>query len=130
MTPQLIDPKKSPYNPSNWDKDSANKLHAAKVYVGIVSDRNPLVHYDKPRNADNSIEAYAWGRAVEAAIDAADGTRLDLRVTNFFLRQEGEGRQTPPWLGLTRYLSLGPFNNAGGGDVPEGLNTYIDFYGK
>jgi hypothetical protein len=131
LTPQLKNPKSSPYNRSNWDADSAVQLETARTYIGIVSDRNPNVNYAAPANANNSIQAQTWSDAVDAAINGNNSSQLNQNVTNFFLRQEGIGRQTPQgWGNLERHLSLGPFNNVGGGDVPKGPNTYIDFYGK
>lgn len=130
LTPKLLNPNKNPYNPKNWNSDSASKLHLARAYIGVVSGRNPKVRYAVPTDPKNGIQAQTWGLAVDAAISGGDGTILDPRVTHFFLRQEGVGRQTPPWQGFSRYYSIGPFNNVGGGDVPRGSNTFIDFYGK
>jgi len=130
LTPQLLNPKRSVYDPKNWNSDSAKKLHRARIGIGIVSERNPKVNYAEPSDPNNAIQAQTWSLAVDAGISAGDDTALDPRVTHFFLRQRGTGRQTPPWPELTRYYSMGPFNNVGGGDVPKGPNTYIDFYGK
>jgi hypothetical protein len=130
LIPELLNPGTNPYNPSNWDSDSASQLEKARTYIGIVSERNPSVNFASPSDATNPIQMRAWNLSVEAATNAADGSLLDSRVTNFFLRQDGIGIQTPPWHGLHMIMSLGPFNNVGGGDVPKGANTYIDFYGK
>ena len=130
LTPKLINPKVSPYKKSNWEAKSAERLHAARTFIGIISERNPLVHFASPTNFENSIQSQVWVHSVEAAMNAANSTLLDPHVTNFFLRQDGVGRQVPPWPEFIRYESLGPFNNVGGGDVPIGPNTYIDFYGK
>lgn len=58
--------------------------------------------------------------------------QLDDRVTNFFLRQDGIGHQAPrTWPETLKVIvTVGPFNNVGGGDVPRGPNAYSDFYGK
>jgi len=130
LTPSLKNPKAGSYNPSNHDPHSAEQLARARAYIGIVSERNPKVHFAKPPSSGNPIEASAWNHSVDAAIDGHKPEGLDPRVTNFFLRQEGIGRQVPPWTGMRRYLSLGPFSNVGGGDVPRGPKTYIDFYGE
>jgi hypothetical protein len=132
LTPQLKNPKGSSYNPENWREDSAKKLATARAYIGIVSERNPRVHFSLPPDSANSIEARVWNDSVDAAIVGKNSDHLDRRVTNFFLRQEGIGRQKPEnWSKTLNVLvTVGPFNNAGGGDVPRGPNTYIDFYGK
>ncbi|MFZ4124722.1 MAG: hypothetical protein ACOYJ2_01450 [Rickettsiales bacterium] len=130
LTPILKDPKKSPYNPANWEPDSAARLKRARTYIGIVSMRNPRVHYASPSDPKNPIQSRVWKDSVDASIAGDDETQLDKRVDHFFLRQEGIGRQTPPWPELERVHSIGPFNNIGGGDVPKGPKTYIDFYGK
>lgn len=132
LTPQLKNPKRSPYDSTNWDEASAENLRKARIYVGIVSERNPRVHFALPPNAANSIEERVWNDSVEAAIEGSDSSKLDKRVTNFFLRQQGIGKQYPDkWPKTLKVLeSVGPFNNVGGGDVPAGPNTYIDFYGE
>lgn len=132
LTPQLKDPKGNPYNPANWREDSARRLLTARTYVGIVSERNPRVHFSLPPDSANAIEERVWNDSVDAAIAGTNPDHLDERVTNFFLRQEGIGRQSPEsWpKSLKVLVTVGPFNNAGGGDVPRGPNTYIDFYGK
>jgi len=67
-----------------------------------------------------------------AAKEAKDDTKnktLPVNVTHFFIRQEGQGSQKPPWAeNMILSKSYGPFRNIGGGDVPKGDKTYIDFY--
>jgi len=129
LTPILKSAGANPYNEKNWDPDSAEQLQMARSYIGIVSERNPQVHFATPNDLTNPIQARIWNNSLTAAMD--EDADLDPDVTNFFLRQEGIGRQKPNWPGLEKIISLGPFNNlAGGGDVPKGANTYIDFYGK
>jgi hypothetical protein len=130
LFPQLKNKKLSVYNPKNWDEASSKKLHNARVYIGVISVRNPKVHFAKPRDAKNPIQSQIWDFAVDAGLEAGDDTKINKRIKYFFLRQDGIGRQTPPWAGFERLLSVGPFNNVGGGDVPKGPNTYIDFYAE
>jgi len=130
LRPALIDAKVSPDKPSNWNAESAAQLATARAYVGVVSDRNPSVHRDSPGKSAGTLDLRAWDQAVAAARPSTDGSQLDPRITHFFLRQDGIGPQSPPWPGAQRILSLGPFFNVGGGDVPRGPATYIDFYGK
>jgi len=130
LTPVLINPNGNPYNSNNWNPNSTEQLNTAKTYIGIVSDRNSYVNYALPSDTNNPIEAAAWASSLNSAINGSDGSQLDSRVTNFFIRQDGVGTQAPNWPNLQLHMSLGPFNNVGGGDVPKGPNTYIDFYGK
>ncbi len=129
LKPALLNRSGSPNDPANWDPASADRLATARVYVGIVSERNSDVWSDWPTDPENPIQARAWNLAMDAAVRGADGTQLDSRITNFFMRQEGVGPQAPDWPGSRRYLSLGPFYNVGGGAAPAGPETYIDFYG-
>jgi len=130
LRPALLDPNRSVDDPANWDPASADRLATARVYVGIVSDRNSNVWSDWPTDPNNPIQARAWGLAMDAAARGADETQLDGRITNFFMRQDGVGPQAPDWPGYRRYLSLGPFYNVGGGAAGAGPRTYIDFYGR
>ncbi len=130
LTPILLDPNGNPYDPENWDADSEDALSTARAFVGIISDRNSDVNFSTPTDPNNAIQMQAWQSSVDAAIDGVNGAPLDSRISNFFIRQEGIGPQSPNWPGLTKYMSIGPFNNVGGGDVPRGNKTYIDFYGK
>jgi hypothetical protein len=129
LFPQLTH-SKNPYNPKNWDKNSAHKLEKARIYVGIISERNPKVHFVLPNNLNNDIISRAWSDSIKAAIKAKN-TKLHPNIDHFFLRQDGVGVQAPWWgKKLKKYHSIGPFNNFGGGDVPKGSKTYIDFYGE
>ena len=130
LYPKLLSPNKSPYDQSNWDIQSAQMLHTTRTYIGIVSERNPKVHYASPIKPNNPIQASAWRLSEAAAREGGNQQLLNPKITHFFLRQDGVGLQRPPWQGYQRYLSLGPFLNIGGGDVPRGGNTYVDFYGK
>ena len=130
LRPQLLDPSKSAEDPANWDQTSAAQLAQTRAYVGIVSDRNNVVHRVGAPNGSNPLEARAWSQAIDAAQNGAGGTQLDPRITQFYMRQEGVGPQAPTGWTTHVMLSLGPFQNFGGGGVPRGPATYIDFYGK
>ena len=126
LYPQKIDPKGSLYNPENWDTQSAADLSEARSWIAEVQDRNSYVHYAQP-SGNNSIEQRQWQLSVDAAANAGDLSPSDVR--HFFLRQDGIGTQSLGWAGSsTPYQSFGPFINGGGGDVPRGKKTYIDFY--
>lgn len=131
LLPQLKDPHGKVYDSQNWDESSSEQLALARTYIGIVSERNPRVHFATPKNPDNFLETRTWDKTVDSAIAGEDHTKLDPKITNFFLRQEGVGDQRPKkwYANLKRKFSLGPFNNVGGGDAPRGTKTYIDFYG-
>jgi hypothetical protein len=104
-------------------------LTIGRVYIGIVSERNSGVWSAEPTDLNNPVQAQAWNAALDAASKGADGSQLDSRITNFYFRQDGVGIQMPSsWRNKTLYLSIGPFNNVGGGDTPRGSKTYIDFY--
>jgi len=84
------------------------------------------VHYAQPRG-NNPIELQQWQLSVDAAANA--GNLSPSNVRHFFIRQDRIGRQAPGWTGgAAPYQSFGPFVNPGGGDVPRGNQTYIDFY--
>lgn len=115
-------------NPANWDTNSADNLAAARKYIGIVAGRNGQTYSADP-DLSNSIEARTWADAASAAAAAhANPNLLDGRIDHFYLRGDGDTRQ--PWPTLTRYLSIGPFRNVGGGDAAAGNNLFIDFYGR
>jgi hypothetical protein len=130
LRPSLVDSKKGPYDPSNWDKASAEQLRLARKYIAIVSNRNTRVHRATPKNQNNPIEARTWNESLDAASDAVNDAELDPRITQFFFRQEERGKQVPSWPGYRRYMSFGPFHNVGGGDTPRGSKAYIEFWGK
>jgi len=129
LRPTPLDPTASSNDTSNWDAASAAQLAQARTYVGIVSDRNPVVYRAEPSDPSNPQRARAWSQAIDAAQNGADGTQLDPRITQFYMRQEGVGPQAPTGWTTHVMLSLGPFHNVGGGDVPRGPETYVDFYG-
>ena len=94
-----------------------------------VGKRNSETKKRDGSQSRNPIEQRAWQDSVRAAAEA-DKMSGPSNVNHFFLRQDGEGRQYPPYLpkGTVPYKTYGPFVNTGGGDVPRGNNTYIDFY--
>jgi hypothetical protein len=115
------------YNMDGWDPASATNLNMARTWIAEVQKRNHTMKYvDKP-SGSNTIENNQWQLAATAAKNASNLSPADVR--NFFIRQDGVGPQAPGWSGGSKpYKSFGPFLNTGGGDVPRGKNTYIDFY--
>jgi hypothetical protein len=119
--------KGSIYDSKTWDQDSDQQLQDARSDIADVSERNDNVRSGRPEG-DNSIEQKAWNDSKTAA-DKAKTFNLSSDVKHFFMRQEGVGPQKPPWaLNVTPYKTYGPFKNVGGGSVPKGDKTYIDFY--
>ena len=108
------------------DEKSKEDLTKARAAVAEVSRRNNKVHRKDGSKEKDKASKEAWADAVKASgMDA----NLPAGVRHFFLRQDGEGTQKPSWAGdKTPYVSFGPFRNPGGGDVPKGDKTYIDFY--
>ncbi|HXZ01133.1 MAG TPA: hypothetical protein VEI03_14120 [Stellaceae bacterium] len=128
LYPHSIDPDRSPYDPANWDTDSADNLAAARQYIGIVAGRNGQTH-SADADLSNPIETRAWADAANAAAKAhANPDLLDEHIDHFYLRGNGDTRN--PWPTLTRYLRIGPFRNVGGGDAGRGNDLYIEFYGR
>jgi len=127
LRPALLNPNGSPNDPANWDSASAAELAKARLYVGIVSERNSKVWSNEPSDPNNSIQARAWDLALDAAGKGADSSQLDSRVKNFTMRQ---GYQPSPWPEKKRYMSFGPFYSVGGGAIGRGSQSYIDFYGS
>ncbi|HEY8095028.1 MAG TPA: hypothetical protein VIE65_02905, partial [Methylobacter sp.] len=115
------------YNMDGWDPASATNLNMARTWIAEVQKRNHTMKYvDKP-NGSNSIENNQWQLAENAAKNASNISPAD--VQHFFIRQDGVGKQVLPYAPNAKpYMSFGPFINTGGGDVPRGDNTYIDFY--
>ncbi len=133
LRPALLNTNDSPNDSANWDPNSAEELERARMYVGIISERNHNVWSDEPSDPNNPIQAQAWNLSLDAAKKGADPSQLDGQIQNFFMRQVGIGDQTPrgkSWENLKPYFSLGPFYSVGGGDVRRGPAAYIDFYGK
>jgi hypothetical protein len=126
---QKKDPQGSIYDPANWDSASQADLQEARRWIAEVRRRNPTMNDYRP-HGNNPIETRQWQLASEAADkpDIASPTT----VKKFFIRQEGVGPQLPPdsWKGWVLHKSFGPFVNTGGGDVPKGNGTYIEFYRK
>jgi RHS repeat-associated protein len=127
LFPQLVQGN-NVYNPRIWDSSSYAELQLARQWIADVRERNAYTNRARPRNLRNPIEQRIWQDCQRAA-EAAENFDLPNDVKHFFLRQDGVGRQTPAWASNTRpYRSFGPFINVGGGDVPKGSATYIDFY--
>jgi hypothetical protein len=126
---QKKDPQGSIYDPANWDSASQADLQEARRWIAEVQRRNPTMNYDRPQG-NNPIEARQWKLASDAA--GKSDIASPSTVKKFFIRQEGVGPQLPPdsWKGWVLHKSFGPFVNVGGGDVPKGNGSYIEFYRK
>jgi hypothetical protein len=132
LTPMLKDPHGNPFDPKNWDSASAAKLAQARIYIGIVSQRNPKVNFLLPSDPSNPLQARAWNFSVDAAIEGAHSEQLPDNVNHFFLRQDGIGQQKPDWPPrVKKRFSMGPFHNAGSRSKTRShRKTYIDFSGE
>lgn len=116
------------YDPSSYDHDSARMLAEARRLIAEIRSVNSSIYHTDGANTVNPIEKRVWQDTAMAIENT--GKTLSLGLTNFFIRQEGKGRQKPDYLkNAEPVLSIGPFLKRGkGGDVPEGDQTYIDFY--
>ncbi len=126
----------SVYDPAYWtsgfNSGGTGDLMLARRMVAETRKRNKRTHL-KAFPADlHRLRLLSWYPCAEAAEDAVGaelyplppGTRL-----HFFIRQDGVGRQKPGYLATCDPVrSFGPFVNVGGGDVPRGDKTYVDFY--
>ena len=130
LYPHSLDPKKSPYDPDNWEEGSPDQLELARRYVGIIAGRNPVTQWTRA-NQRNPIESRAWNDALDAANWAhANQGRLDSRIKQFYIRGSGDTAVAFPRQNVRRYLMIGPFRNVGGAkSAPAGNDTYIEFYG-
>lgn len=127
LTAQADD--KGVYRAENWNPDSAQQLKTARAWMAGVRLVNPKVRESVP-DLSTGVERMVWGNSVDAA-QAAQQLKPPSGTNHFLIRQEGgDGLQTPPssWGNTELVRSFGPFMNTGGGDVPKGSNTYIDFY--
>jgi hypothetical protein len=127
LRPALLNPNGNSNDPANWDAASAAELAKARLYIGIVSERNSKVWSDEPGDPNNPIQAQAWDLALDAAGKGVDSSQLDSRIKNFTMRQ---GYQPSPWPEKKQYMSFGPFYSVGGGAIGRGSQSYIDFYGS
>ena len=116
------------YDPAGYDPDSARMLAEARRLIAEIRSVNNSIYHADGSNAANPIEKRVWQDTASAIENT--GKTLALGLTNFFIRQEGKGRQKPDYLkNAEPVLTIGPFQKKGrGGDVPEGVETYIDFY--
>ena len=126
----------SVYDATTWaddfDAGSVYDLRCARRMVAEARKSNKRTHLRARPPASDRLATRAWLACAEAAGDALrrevypiePGERL-----HFFIRQDGEGAQKAPYLdGYEPVVSYGPFVNVGGGDVPAGAATYLDFY--
>ena len=116
------------YDPAGYDPDSAKMLAEARRLIAEIRSVNRAIYHADGSNAANQIDKRVWQDTVSAIENT--GKTLSLGLTNFFIRQDGKGRQKPDYLkNVEPVLTIGPFLKRGrGGDVPEGDQTYIDFY--
>jgi hypothetical protein len=116
------------YDPADYDPDSARMLAEARRLIAEIRSVNSSIYHADGSNTANPIEKRVWQDTTSAIENT--GKTLVLGLTNFFIRQEGKGRQKPDYLkNAEPILTIGPFLKRGkGGDVPEGDQTYIDFY--
>ena len=115
-------------NPNNQQVDSYQQLQNARRDIADVRERNKNTN-SKKSSLNNPVERRIWNDCQKAAKKAEGNYNLPKDVDHFFIRQRGKGMQKPWWAeGKDPYKSYGPFINNGGGDVPGGNETYIDFY--
>jgi hypothetical protein len=126
----------SVYDPAYWvsgfGPGGAGDLLLARRMIAETRKGNKRTHLKAFPVDLHPLHLLSWYPCAEAAEDVIDaevytlppGTRL-----HFFIRQDGVGRQKAAYLKNSEpVLSFGPFVNVGGGDVPAGDKTYIDFY--
>ena len=124
------------YDAATWaddfDAGSVYDLRCARRMVAEARKSNKRTHLRARPPASDRLATRAWLACEQASKDAMlrevypiePGERL-----HFFIRQDGEGAQKAPYLyGYEPVVSYGPFVNVGGGDVPAGAATYLDFY--
>jgi RHS repeat-associated protein len=126
------------YRPSDWDPTSYQNLQAARQYIADIRERNKQTRMKDGSKSKNDIEKKAWSDC-EAAAKKAESSTLADGIDQFTIRQgpiipgqhdPTEPGFTPTWsAGLIHYQE-GPFINTGGGDVPKGPDTYIDYWQK
>jgi hypothetical protein len=127
LYPKKKNLKGSTYDPRNWDADSEKQLREARQIIAEVQSRNDVIKKSSP-TGDNPIEQRQWKNAQDAA--TAAGNTSPKEVGKMWMLQKNVGPQKPPasWNDWTLYKRYGPFENVGGGDVPRGHETYIEFY--
>lgn len=126
----------SVYDPAYWisgfGSGGSGDLLLARRMIAETRKGNKRTHLKAFPVGLHRFELLSWYACAEAAEDAVGaelyplppGTRL-----HFFIRQDGVGRQKARYLeNFEPALSFGPFVNVGGGDVPAGDKTYVDFY--
>ena len=140
--PQLIDPNRSPDDPTNWNLDSARKLAETRTDIATMfgSGVNGKMRSAAPRDMSNPIEKREWDNAMKAAQDSFN--REIPEFTNFYHRQDGarvSPLNTPDWASSPSPEAdrHGPFYNVGGVSdedvrkgrgIAKGPNAYIDWY--
>lgn len=126
----------SVYDPAYWESGfnpgGTGDLMLARRMVAETRKLNKRTHL-KAFPADlHRLHLLSWYPCAEAAEDTVGAELYPLPPgmrLHFFIRQDGVGRSKPAYLrSVEPVLSFGPFVNVGGGDVPRGEKTYIDFY--
>ena len=126
----------SVYDPKTWrggfSPGSAGDLLLARRMIAETRKGNKRTRLAVIPFFPDRPSLLAWYCCAEAAEDAA-GARLytappGMRL-HFYIRQAGKGTAKAPYLAAyDPVMTFGPFVNVGGGDVPAGDATFIDFY--
>ena len=124
------------YRDKNWDPKSYKDLQDARQYIADIRERNKQTRRQDASKSTNSIVKKAW-KDCEDAAKKAEGSDLPKGFDHFSLRQgpiipgQNNGSKpgfVPDWSAGMIHYQEGPFINNGGGDVPKGPDTYIDFW--
>ena len=111
---------------------SSGDLRRARMMIAETRKLNKKTHLRAKPPASDELSMRVWDECVEAAKAAVAGEVYPLghhERLHFFIRQEGVGRRTAAYLkNYEPVASYGPFINVGGGDVPRGDRTHVDFY--
>jgi len=125
----------SVYDPATWAVGvlgGVNDLHLARRLIAETRKGNKSTHLIPKPGAADRLALRAWEACSLAALCTCDEALFPLangERLHFFIRQNGVGRQKADYLAAYEpVLCFGPFVNVGGGDVPKGAATFIDFY--
>lgn len=126
----------SVYDASTWADDfepgGTHDLRRARRMVAEARKWNKRTHVRPPPAASDVLARRSWAVCEAAAGEVGAHEAFPIEYgerLHFFIRQAGVGVQKPAYLtGVFPVASFGPFVNVGGGDVPAGASTHIDFY--